>query len=363
MKKIYFLLLVAACVIFACNPVHEDISNGGHITAEELKAMSTVTVDKVVQIAEQQTCTAVAGQPIVLKENVDVKDCESIILHFGQDVPDTCWEVSLNGVDFERIPKKVADYRCNFGNKVTNGVVSKLVLRHIKDTETNSLIVKGIYKNYGYKVAPGKEGKFGNVITCYTTAPVNAKWDFSGKEMIGNFASKKMTVMADGNGDCVTASYTVTLTGLCPDGTVVKTEFPVKCEQISNPLVKYYIYGNVDEFPDQKPFTLDQMWNGAEGRFSSTEGAHFPTIPDEVYFGLKTLILDVSNAEGTTLQVRNGWWSSTYYEAITLHNGANELPITQQIADECAKGGEGRDLLLIYTGGPAATFNSVYYEE
>ena len=26
-------------------------------------------------------------------------------------------------------------------------------------------------------------------------------------------------------------------------------------------------------------------------RFSSTEGAHLPTIPDEVYFGLKTLML------------------------------------------------------------------------
>ena len=54
MKKILFLLLVAVCVIVACNPVHEDISNGGHITADELKAMSTVTVDKVVQIKEQQ---------------------------------------------------------------------------------------------------------------------------------------------------------------------------------------------------------------------------------------------------------------------------------------------------------------------
>lgn len=365
MKKILFLLLVAVCAIVACNPIHEDISNGDHITADELKKLSTVTVDKVVQIAEQQICTAAAGTPIVLAQDVDVTDCESVILHFGEAVPDTCWEVSLNGDDFERIPKKVSDYRCDFNkyNGKINGVVPKVVLRHIKDTETNTLTVKGVYKNYGYKVAPGKEGKFGNVISCYTTAPVNAKWDFAGKEMIGNFASKKMTVTTDGNGNCVTANYTVTLTALCPDGTVVKAEFPVQCDQVSNPLVKYYIYGDVDEFPEQKPFKLDQMWNGAEGRFSSTEGAHFPTIADEVYFGLKTLILDVSDAEGTVLSIRNGWWSSTYYEGFTLHNGANELPITQQMANECAKGGEGRDLLLIYTGGPAATFNSVYYEE
>lgn len=371
MKKILFLLLVAVCAIVACNPVHEDISNGGHITADELKKLSTVTVDKVVQIAEQQICIATAMNPIVLAQDVDVTDCESVILHFGEAVPDTCWEVSLNGDDFERIPKKVSDYRYDFsklGGKI-NGVVPKIVLRHIKDTETNTLTVKGIYKNYGYKVAADKEGKFGNVISCYTTAPVNAKWDFAGKEMIGNFASKKMTVMTNGDGDCVTANYTVTLTALCPDGTVVKTEFPVQCDQVSNPLVKYYIYGDVDEFPEQIPFRLDDpapgkdMWNGSLGRFSSTEGAHFPTIADEVYFGLKTLILDVSDAEGSTIQVRNGWWSSTYYESITLHNGANELPITQQMADECAKGGEGRDLLLIWTGGPGITFNSVYYEE
>ena len=196
MKKILFFVLVAACAIVACDPNHEDISNGGHITADELKAMSTVTVDKVVQIAEPKSYTATAGTPIVLMENIDVKDCESIVLYFGEAIPDTCWEVSLTGDEdsFERIPKNVSVYRCDFGQKVTNGIVSKIVLKHIKDTQTNTLTVKGIFKNYGYKVASDKEGKFGNVITCYTSAPVNAKWDFAGKELIGNFASKKMTV-------------------------------------------------------------------------------------------------------------------------------------------------------------------------
>lgn len=363
MKKI-FLLFAAVCAYIACDPVHEDINNGGHITADQLKAMSTVTVDKVVQIAEQKTYTATKDTPIVLMENIDVNDCESLVLYFGEAIADTCWEVSLTGEEnsFERIPKKVSVYRCDFGSKVTNGVVPKIVLKHIKDTESNTITVKGIYKNYGYKVAPGKEGMFGNVITCQTSAPVNAKWDFAGKEMIGNYASKKMTVKTDGNGDCVTSEYTVTLTGLCPDGTVVKAEFPVQCDQISNPLVKYYIYGNLDDFPEQKPFTPGN-WTGATCRFSSTEAQHFPTISDDIYFGLKTLILDVSNADNCHILVNNGWWSTTYYDDITIVSGANEIPITDQIAKECAKGGEGRDLQFIFKSGGECTINSVYYEE
>ena len=30
MKKILFLLVVAVCGFAACDPIHEDISNGGH---------------------------------------------------------------------------------------------------------------------------------------------------------------------------------------------------------------------------------------------------------------------------------------------------------------------------------------------
>jgi hypothetical protein len=260
MKKILFMLGVAVCALAACDPVHEDISNGGHITADELKAMSTVTVDKA------------------------------------------------------------------------------------------------------------SNGKNGNVITCQTSAPVNAKWDFAGKELIGNYAWKKMKVNWNEKGEYITTPYTIVLTALCPDGTELKVDFPVTCDEITNPLVKYYIYGNPDRSEEEKeedpqlPFQPG-YWDGAAMRFSSTEGAHFPTIPDEIYFGLKTLIVDASGAEGSTIQVRNGWWSSTYYEAIPFHDGANEIPLTQQIADECAKGGEGRDLLLILTGGPQPTINSVYYEE
>ena len=242
MKKILLLLVVAVCAFAACDPTHEDISNGGHITLDELKAKTTVTVDKAAS------------------------------------------------------------------------------------------------------------GKNGNVITCQTLAPVNAKWDFAGKELLGNYAWKKMKL-----GD-----HIVTLTALCADGTVLTAEYPISCQEITDPLVKYYIYGGPDK-PEDAPFQPG-AWDAAAMRFSSTEGAHLPTIPDDVYFGLKTLIFDISDADGVDMKVMNGWWSNTYYDHVNWVNGLNELQITQTMADECAKGGEGRDLdLMLYSG--TMTLNSVYYEE
>ena len=244
MKKILFLLVAAVCAFAACDPTHEDISNGGHITLDELKAKTTVTVDK-----------AASG---------------------------------LNG----------------------------------------------------------------NVITCQTLAPVNAKWDFAGKELLGNYAWKKMKL-----GD-----HVVTLTALCPDGTVLTAEYPVSCQEITDPLVKYYIYGDPAKAETEPPFQPG-AWDAAAMRFSSTEGAHLPTIPDDVYFGLKTLIFDVSDVTADfDLKVMNGWWSATYYDHVKWNSGLNELQITQEMADQCAKGGEGRDLdLMLYSG--SMTLNAVYYEE
>ena len=243
MKKI-FLIFAAACALFACDPTHEDISNGGHISVDELKAKSTVTVDK----------------------------------------------------------------------------------------------------------APS--GLNGNVVTCSTSAAVNAKWSIGGKEYVGNYAWKKMKL-----GD-----FTVVLTALCADGTELTAEFPVSCQEITDPLQKYYIYGDVASFPDQTPFQ-PAAWDAAAMRFSSTEGAHLPTIPDDVYFGLKTLIFDVSDVTADfDLKVMNGWWSNTYYDHVKWQDGLNELQITETLAKECAKGGEGRDLdLMLYSG--SMTLNAVYYEE
>ena len=244
MKKILFLLIAVVCAFAACEPIHEDFSNGGNITLDELKAKTTVTVDK-----------AASGQN-------------------------------------------------------------------------------------------------GNVITCSTSAPVNAKWEIGGKEFIGNYAWKKMKL-----GD-----YTVVLTALCADGTVLSAEYPVKCQEITNPLEKYYIYGDPAKAADEPPFQPG-AWDAAAMRFSSTEGAHLPTIPDDVYFGLKTLIFDVSDVSADfDLKVMNGWWSATYYDHVKWTSGLNELQIPETMAKECAKGGEGRDLdLMLYSG--SMTLNSVYYEE
>lgn len=243
MKKI-FLMLVAVCAFAACDPIHEKIGNAGHITLEELKAKTTVTVDK-----------AASG---------------------------------LNG----------------------------------------------------------------NCITCSTSAPVNAKWTMGGKDFKGNYAWKKMKL----------GEHVVTLTALCPDGTVLTAEYPVSCQEITDPLVKYYIYGDPAKAAEEPPFKPG-AWQSADMRFSSTEGAHLPTIPDDVYFGLKTLIVDVSDATpDCNVMVHNGWWSNTYISDWAIVSGLNELQITDVMASECAKGGDGKDLQLLLKSG-SFTLNSVYYEE
>ena len=243
MKKI-FLLFAAVCAFVACDPVSEDIGNGGHITNEELKAMSTVTVDKAAS------------------------------------------------------------------------------------------------------------GKNGNVISCTTTAPVNAKWDIGGKEFVSNFAKKKMKL----------GNYNVLLTAICADGTEVTAQFPVSCEEITDPLQKIYIYG---EDPTTQPPFNPGAWNAAAMRFSDSEGQHFPYLSDDVYWGFKTLIMDVSNATADcTMMVHNGWWSNTYYDNVPVVNGPNEIQLTEAIAKDCAKGngGQGKDLQFLIKSGDC-TVNSVYYEE
>lgn len=243
MKKI-FLLFAAVCAFVACDPTSEDIGNGGHITNEELKAMSTVTVDKAAS------------------------------------------------------------------------------------------------------------GKNGNVISCTTTAPVNAKWDIGGKEFVSNFAKKKMKL----------GNYNVLLTAICADGTEVTAQFPVSCEEITDPLQKFYIYG---EDPQAQPPFNPGAWNAAAMRFSDSEGQHFPYLSDDVYWGFKTLIMDVSNATADcTMMVHNGWWSNTYYDNVPVVNGPNEIQLTEAIAKDCAKGngGAGKDLQFLIKSGDC-TVNSVYYEE
>jgi len=241
MKKI-FLMFVAICAFAACDPTHEKISNGGHITVDELVAKTIVKTD-----------------------------------------------ISASG-------------------------------------------------------------KNGNVVSCSTSAPVTAKFNIGGKDFVGNFAKRKMKL----------GSFDVVMTALCADGTMLTASFPVTCEEITDPLQRFYIYG---ADPAKEPPFAPGAWQSADMRFSSTEGAHLPTIPDDVYFGLKTLIVDVANASADcNVMVHNGWWSNTYISDWPLVTGPNELQITETMANECAKGGDGKDLQLLLKSG-SFTLNSVYYEE
>ena len=243
MKKI-FLVFVAVCALGACDPTHEDISNGGHISADELRAKSTVTVDKA------------------------------------------------------------------------------------------------------------SSGQNGNVITCTTSAPVNAKWEIGGKELLGNYAKKKMKL----------GEHKVILTALCADGTQLKDSFMVSCQEITDPLQRFWIYG---EDPVAQPPFSPAAWDAAEMRFSDNEGKHLPYLSDDVYWGFKTLVMDVSDVEdGTTMMVHNGWWSATYIDSMTLFDGPSEIQLTEDIAMDCAKGngGSGKDLQVLIKSG-ICTVNSVYYEE
>ena len=254
MKKL-FLLLFAICAFGACDPTHEDISNGGHITVDELKAKSSVTVDK-----------AASGQN-------------------------------------------------------------------------------------------------GNVVTCTTSAPVNAKWTIGGKDLLGNYAWKKMKL-----GD-----HTVTLTAVCADGTELTTDFQISCQEITNALERFYIYG---EDPSvQAPFKPG-AWDAAAMRFSDNEGkfidingkeGFLPYLSDDVYWGFKTLIFDISDATPDCAgRIMNGWWSARYDDDkdVQFTNGLWELQLTEAIAKDCARGngGDGKDLDLMITSG-SCQINAIYYEE
>ena len=193
-------------------------------------------------------------------------------------------------------------------------------------------------------------GKNGNVIICSTSAPVTAKFNIGGKDFVGNYAKRKMKL----------GTFPVIMTAICADGTELKAEYSVNCEEITDPLQKIFIYGGD---PEAEPPFVPAAWDAAAMRFSSTEGAHLPTIPDDVYAGLKTLIFDVSDVtEDFDLKIMNGWWSATYYDHVKWTNGLNELQLTEEINKDCAKGNDGRDLdLMLYSG--SMTLKTVYYEE
>lgn len=250
MKKILFMLAAAVCTLVACDPVQEDFKNGGNITLDQFKEMSSVSLDK------------------------------------------------------------------------------------------------------------SADGQNGNVLTCSTSAPVNARWSVDGKEIqIGNYAWKKLKL----------GEHTVTMEGLCADGTKLSADYPINVQTITNQLDRFYVY-------DGEPFTVAASDDAAPTRFSTNEGKHFPYITDDVYWGFKTLIFEILEAKAgegiwgksgaPLLRVMNGWWSATYADDVEIKTGLWELPITEAIAKDCAQGngGGGKDLTLLVTCG-TITFGKVYYEE
>ena len=208
------------------------------------------------------------------------------------------------------------------------------------------------------------DGKHGNILTCKTSAPVSASWNIAGKNIAGNYAQKKMRV-----GD-----FTVTLTGICGDGTIVKADIPVSIETETDPIKKFWIYG---QDPAKQPEFWLESGDAGAGRFSDNEGKYFPYLSDDIYNGLKTLVFEVTDTQegqfiwapdpqgtddmGLTMRVMNGWWSSVYAENVVPTKGYWELDITKQMADECAPGAGARDLDLLMTRGKIK-IRACYYE-
>jgi len=253
MKKI-FLLFAAVGVLIACDPTHEKIDNGGHITLDELIAKTTVKTD----------------------------------------------------------------------------------------------------------IAPS--GANGNVIICETLAPVNAVWQIGDKSFVGTSAKRKMKK----------GEYAVKLTALCADGTVLEKEWiGIKCDEITDPLEKFYLYG---EKPAEQPEFWLEPGDAAGGRFSDSEGKYLPYLTDEIYWGFKTLVFEITDTEegpfiwgsdvGLTMRIMSGWWDGPFADDVVPTVGLWELQLTEDIAKVCAQGngGSGHDLDLMMTRG-RIKIKSVYYEE
>ena len=73
MKKI-ILVFAAVCAIIACDPVHEDIGNAGHITADQLKSMTSISVDKAASGANGNVITCSTSAPVNATWNIGGKD-------------------------------------------------------------------------------------------------------------------------------------------------------------------------------------------------------------------------------------------------------------------------------------------------
>lgn len=101
-------------------------------------------------------------------------------------------------------------------------------------------------------------------------------------------------------------------------------------------------------------------WDGAGLRFSDYEGNGLPFLSDEAYESMvgKNMLLDISEALGDwcTIRVTNGWWSELYVEDTVVCSGDTfSFLFTEQMAYECKRGGEAKDLLFVSNNGLTIT--------
>ena len=150
---------------------------------------------------------------------------------------------------------------------------------------------------------------------------------------------------------------TVFVKVLCADGRIVEKQYPITVTKMTHPLpvLETIVWQGEQSCGD---------WDGASLRFSDSEGK-LPTLSDETYDWMvgKKMCVDISavNGEGTTIRVTNGWWSTEYVSDTEVHAGDKFVfEFTQAMANECKKGGDGKDLLFVSNNG--LTITKFYYE-
>ena len=86
-------------------------------------------------------------------------------------------------------------------------------------------------------------------------------------------------------------------------------------------------------------------WDGAGLASATPKAKGLPTLSDDTYDWMvgKKLSLDISavNGDGTTIRVTNGHWSKEYV-LTPVTPGKFQFEFTQEMCDQCKKGGEGR---------------------
>jgi DNA-binding cell septation regulator SpoVG len=131
--------------------------------------------------------------------------------------------------------------------------------------------------------------------------------------------------------------------------------------------VRIRLVNNDEKLKAVASITIDNEFVVHDLKVINGKEGFLPYLSDDVYWGFKTLIFDISEATADCAgRIMNGWWSARYDDDKDVHftNGLWELPLTEAIAKDCARGngGSGKDLDIMITSG-SCQINAVYYEE